>query len=188
MEKNILIVGVGGQGTLLASVLLGNLALMKNYDVKLSEVHGMSQRGGDVVTHVKISDTTVASPLIEKGEADIIIAFEKLEAYRWLPYLKKGGAMYVNEQQIMPMPVVLGQVDYPADIDETLAKAAQTLVKFYALALAEEYMNNHNCGHDVSREVHKCPCHVKNSVHSKGDTKCFNRNSHCNKDITQHNQ
>ena len=138
MEKNILIVGVGGQGTLLASVLLGNLALMKNYDVKLSEVHGVSQRSGDVVTHVKISDTTVASPLIEKGEADIIIAFEKLEAYRWLPYLKKGGTMYVNEQQIMPMPVVLGQVDYPADIDETLAKAAQTLVKFDALALAEE--------------------------------------------------
>ena len=74
MEKNILIVGVGGQGTLLASVLLGNLALQKGYDVKLSEVHGMSQRGGDVVTHVKINDTTVASPLIEKGEADIIIA------------------------------------------------------------------------------------------------------------------
>ena len=138
MEKNILIVGVGGQGTLLASVLLGNLALMKDYDVKLSEVHGMSQRGGDVVTHVKISDTKVASPLIEKGEADIIIAFEKLEAYRWLPYLRKGGAMYVNEQEIIPMPVVLGQVDYPEDIDDALAKAASTLVKFDALALAEE--------------------------------------------------
>jgi Pyruvate:ferredoxin oxidoreductase and related 2-oxoacid:ferredoxin oxidoreductases, gamma subunit len=138
MEKNILIVGVGGQGTLLASVLLGNLALQKGYDVKLSEVHGMSQRGGDVVTHVKINDTIVASPLIEKGEADIIIAFEKLEAYRWLPYLREGGAMYVNEQQIMPMPVVLGQVEYPSDIDEALAKAASTLVKFDALALAEE--------------------------------------------------
>ena len=138
MEKSILIVGVGGQGTLLASVLLGNLALMKDYDVKLSEVHGMSQRCGDVVTHVKISDTAVASPLIEKGEADIIIAFEKLEAYRWLPYLNKDGAMYVNEQQIMPMPVVLGQVEYPADIDEALANATQTLVKFDALALAEE--------------------------------------------------
>ena len=138
MEKNILIVGVGGQGTLLASVLLGNLALQKGYDVKLSEVHGMSQRGGDVVTHVKINDTTVASPLIEKGEADIIIAFEKLEAYRWLPYLKKDGAMYVNEQQIMPMPVVLGQVDYPEDIDGALAKATGELVEFDALALAEE--------------------------------------------------
>jgi len=138
MEKNILIVGVGGQGTLLASVLLGNLALLKNYDVKLSEVHGMSQRGGDVVTHVKISDTKVASPLIERGEADLIIAFEKLEAYRWLPYLKKGGAMYVNEQEILPMPVVLGQVEYPSGIDEALAKASQTLVKFDALALAEK--------------------------------------------------
>ena len=138
MEKNILIVGVGGQGTLLASVLLGNLALQKDYDVKLSEVHGMSQRGGDVVTHVKINDATVASPLIEKGEADLIIAFEKLEAYRWLPYLKEGGAMYVNTQQIMPMPVVLGQVDYPADIDGALTKASDTLVAFDALALAEE--------------------------------------------------
>ena len=142
MEKNILIVGVGGQGTLLASVLLGNLVLQKGYDVKLSEVHGMSQRGGDVVTHVKINDTTVASPLIEKGEADIIIAFEKLEAYRWLPYLKEGGAMYVNTQQIMPMPVVLGQVDYPEDVDEALAKATGELVEFDALAIAEEAGNS----------------------------------------------
>ena len=138
MKKNILIVGVGGQGTLLASVLLGNLALQKGYDVKLSEVHGMSQRGGDVVTHVRIDSEGVASPLIEKGEADIVIAFEKLEAYRWLPYLKKGGAMYVNRQQIMPMPVVLGQVDYPADMDEAFADAAGELVEFDALALAEE--------------------------------------------------
>lgn len=138
MKKNILIVGVGGQGTLLASVLLGNLALAKGYDVKLSEVHGMSQRGGDVVTHVKISDTKVASPLIEKGEADIIIAFEKLEAYRWLSYLAKGGAMYVNEQQIMPMPVVLGQAEYPANADEDMTEAAGKLVSFDALAIAEE--------------------------------------------------
>lgn len=138
MNRNILIVGVGGQGTLLASVLLGNLALLKGYDVKLSEVHGMSQRGGDVVTHVKISDSKVASPLIEKGEADIIIAFEKLEAYRWLPYLKKGGAMYVNMQQIMPMPVILGQVEYPEGIDETIAASAGRFVNFDALTIAEE--------------------------------------------------
>ena len=138
MEKNILIVGVGGQGTLLASVLLGNLAMNKGYDVKLSEVHGMSQRGGDVVTHVKISDTKVASPLIEKGEADIIVAFEDLEAYRWLPYLKKGGSMYVNDQNIMPMPVVLGQVEYPAKAGETIEAAAGKLVHFDALAIAEE--------------------------------------------------
>ena len=107
-KTNILIVGVGGQGTLLASVLLGNLALLKGYDVKLSEVHGMAQRGGSVVTHVKISEGTVNSPLIEEGDADVIIAFEELEAYRWLPYLKKGGTMYVNTQQILPMPVIMG--------------------------------------------------------------------------------
>lgn len=137
MKKNILIVGVGGQGTLLASVLLGNLALEKGYDVKLSEVHGMSQRGGDVVTHVKISDEKVNSPLIEKGEADIIIAFEKLEAYRWLPFLKEEGIMYVNEQQIMPMPVTLGQVEYPDKAEEVIAKTAGKLVSFDALAIAE---------------------------------------------------
>ncbi|MFQ8847265.1 MAG: 2-oxoacid:acceptor oxidoreductase family protein, partial [Clostridia bacterium] len=89
-QTNILIVGVGGQGTLLASVLLGNLGLFKGYDVKLSEVHGMAQRGGSVVTHVKISEGTVSSPLIEEGDADVIIAFEELEADRWLPSLKKG--------------------------------------------------------------------------------------------------
>ena len=125
MDKmNILIVGVGGQGTLLASVLLGNLALDKGYDVKLSEVHGMAQRGGSVVTHVKIDREHVNSPLIEPGDADMIIAFEELEAYRWLPYLKKGGVMYVNTQQIMPMPVVLGQAEYPQDIIARLKEKA----------------------------------------------------------------
>ncbi len=138
MEKNILIVGVGGQGILLSSVLLGNLALESGYDVKLSEVHGMSQRGGDVVTHVKISDEKVRSPLIEKGEADIIIAFEKLEAYRWLPQLKPGGSMYVNTQEILPMPVILGNAEYPVDIDGKLAVVAGNLVAFDALQIAEE--------------------------------------------------
>ncbi len=136
MDKNILIVGVGGQGTLLASVLLGNLALAKGYDVKLSEVHGMSQRGGDVVTHVKISDHSVKSPLIEKGEADIIIGFEKLEAYRWLPQLKKGGAMFVNAQEILPMPVVMGQAEYPENIDQTIAETAGSVKEFDAMAIA----------------------------------------------------
>lgn len=138
MEKNILIVGVGGQGTLLASVLLGNLALDSGYDVKLSEVHGMSQRGGDVVTHVKISDDKVSSPLIEKGEADMIIGFEKLEAYRWLPYLKKGGEYFINDQQILPMPVILGQAEYPADADEIIKASAGKVVAFDALKVAEE--------------------------------------------------
>ena len=137
-KTNILIVGVGGQGTLLASVLLGNLALLKGYDVKLSEVHGMAQRGGSVVTHVKISEGTVNSPLIEEGDADDIIAFEELEAYRWLPYLKKGGTMYVNTQQILPMPVIMGQAEYPADVMKTLDEKAGAVKAFDALRIAEE--------------------------------------------------
>ena len=137
-KSNILIVGVGGQGTLLASVLLGNLALLKGYDVKLSEVHGMAQRGGSVVTHVKISEGTVSSPLIEEGDADIIIAFEELEAYRWLPYLKKGGTMYVNTQQILPMPVIMGKAEYPENIIEVLQENAGAVKAFDALSIAEE--------------------------------------------------
>ena len=137
-KTNILIVGVGGQGTLLASVLLGNLALDKDYDVKLSEVHGMAQRGGSVVTHVKISEDGVNSPLIEEGDADVIIAFEELEAYRWLPYLKKGGTMYVNTQQWLPMPVVMGQAEYPENIMENLEKNAAKVKAFDALKVAEE--------------------------------------------------
>ncbi|MDO4545758.1 MAG: indolepyruvate oxidoreductase subunit beta [Bacillota bacterium] len=137
-KTNILIVGVGGQGTLLASVLLGNLALAKDYDVKLSEVHGMAQRGGSVVTHVKISEEGVSSPLIEMGDADVIIAFEELEAYRWLPYLKKGGTIYVNTQQIRPMPVILGQAEYPEGIVETLKAKAARVKAFDALSIAEE--------------------------------------------------
>ncbi len=137
-KTNILIVGVGGQGTLLASVILGNLALDKDLDVKLSEVHGMAQRGGSVVTHVKISEDGVNSPLIEEGDADVIIAFEELEAYRWLPYLKKGGTMYVNTQQWLPMPVVMGQAKYPENIMETLEKNAAKVKAFDALKIAEE--------------------------------------------------
>lgn len=137
-KTNILIVGVGGQGTLLASVLLGNLALDKDLDVKLSEVHGMAQRGGSVVTHVKISEDGVNSPLIEEGDADVIIAFEELEAYRWLPYLKKGGTMYVNTQQWLPMPVVMGQAEYPENIMETLEKNTAKVKAFDALKIAEE--------------------------------------------------
>lgn len=137
-KTNILIVGVGGQGTLLASVLLGNLALDKDYDVKLSEVHGMAQRGGSVVTHVKISEDGVNSPLIEEGDADVIIAFEELEAYRWLPYLKKGGTIYVNTQQWLPMPVVLGQAKYPGDIMGTLEEKADSVKAFDALKIAED--------------------------------------------------
>ena len=119
--KSIMIVGVGGQGTLLASRLLGSALLSKGYDVKVSEVHGMSQRGGSVVTYVKYGDQ-VCSPTVEKGEADYILAFEQLEAARWLPYLKPDGKLIVNIQQIDPMPVVIGAAEYPEDIIETLGK------------------------------------------------------------------
>lgn len=138
MNKNILIVGVGGQGTLLASVLLGNLAMNNGYDVKLSEVHGMSQRGGSVVTHVKISDEPVGSPLIEKGEADAILAFEDLEAYRWLPYLRHGGSMYINTQKIVPMPVTNGQAEYPKRQMEKINEVAGKIKAFDAAKMAEE--------------------------------------------------
>lgn len=119
MTKKIMIVGVGGQGTLLASRILGNTVITEGYDVKVSEVHGMSQRGGSVVTYVKYGEK-VYSPIIDKGEADIILAFEMLEAYRAMPYLKKGGKMIVNTQEIAPMPVITGAAKYPENIEEKL--------------------------------------------------------------------
>ena len=134
-----MIVGVGGQGTLLASRILGNAVIRKGYDVKVSEVHGMSQRGGSVVTYVKFGDA-VYSPIIDKGEADIILAFECLEAYRALPWLKKGGIMIVNDQEINPMPVITGAVDYPADILSKLS-AVVDLTAVDALSLARKAGN-----------------------------------------------
>ncbi|MCH5188186.1 MAG: indolepyruvate oxidoreductase subunit beta [Oscillospiraceae bacterium] len=115
MNKNILIVGVGGQGTLLASKIMGKCFLDQGYDVKVGEVHGMSQRGGSVVTYVRYGDK-VWSPVIEKGEADIIISFEQLESARWLPYLKPGGVIISNTQKIDPMPVIMGKAEYPDDV------------------------------------------------------------------------
>lgn len=133
---NIMIVGVGGQGTLLASRILGGAAIKKGYDVKVSEVHGMSQRGGSVVTYVKFGDK-VYSPVIDKGEADLVLAFELLEAYRALPFVKKGGKLLVNRQRMNPMPVITGAMSYPENIEEKLkAKAEITVVD--ALPLAEE--------------------------------------------------
>ena len=140
-DTNILIVGVGGQGTLLASVLLGKLAMEQGYDVKLSEVHGMAQRGGSVVTHVRMSEGTVTAPVISEGDADIIVAFEMLEAYRWVSYLKPEGKMYVNTQQINPMPVIMGAAEYPADIREYLEKNVGEVTFMDALAIAEELGN-----------------------------------------------
>ncbi len=134
---NIMIVGVGGQGTLLASRLLGNVLLEEGYDVKVSEVHGMSQRGGSVVTYVGYGDD-VCSPVIELGEADIILAFEELEAARWLPYLRKGGKLIVNSQQIAPMPVITGAAFYPADILTQIRDLGIDMVATDALSLAQE--------------------------------------------------
>ena len=119
MTTNIMIVGVGGQGTLLASRILGNTVISEGFDVKVSEVHGMSQRGGSVVTYVKYGEE-VFSPVIDKGQADIILAFEKLEAFRAMPYLKKDGKMIVNTQEIDPMPVITGAAKYPENIIEKL--------------------------------------------------------------------
>ena len=135
--KNIMIVGVGGQGTLLASKLLGKLLSTKGYDVKVSEVHGMSQRGGNVVTYVRYGDH-VYSPIIDKGEADLIISFELLEAARWTEYLRKGGRIVTNLQQINPMPVITGATQYPQDLVKKMQDMGITIDAFDALSLAEE--------------------------------------------------
>ena len=135
--KNIMIVGVGGQGSLLASKLLGQLLLTRGYDVKVSEVHGMSQRGGSVVTYVRYGER-VCSPVIDAGEADCIIAFELLEAARWTGYLKPGGRIIANTQQINPMPVITGAAAYPVELEQKIAAAGARLDPLDALALAEQ--------------------------------------------------
>ena len=134
---NIMIVGVGGQGSLLASRLLGRVLTEENYDVKVSEVHGMSQRGGSVVTYVRFGEK-VASPLIDIGEADFIVSFEKLEAARYAPYLKKGGRIIVSSQQIDPMPVITGAAVYPADVLDGMRAAGAQIDELDALSLAEQ--------------------------------------------------
>ncbi|MDR3344368.1 MAG: indolepyruvate oxidoreductase subunit beta [Oscillospiraceae bacterium] len=130
-----MIVGVGGQGTLLASRLLGAVLLAQGFDVKVSEVHGMSQRGGSVVTYVKYGKS-VASPIIREGEADYILAFELLEAARWLPFLKPDGKLIVNTQKLNPMPVVTGAEEYPADVLTALRNAGANVSALDALAPA----------------------------------------------------
>ena len=131
--KNIMIVGVGGQGTLLTSRILGGLAVLGGYDVKLSEVHGMAQRGGSVVTFVRYGEK-VAEPIVEEGQADVLIAFERLEALRYAHFLKPDGALIVNDWRIDPMPVVIGAADYPEDILEQLRRE----YKVYAVNATEE--------------------------------------------------
>ena len=134
---NILIVGVGGQGTLLASKLMGKIFIDSGYDVKVSEVHGMSQRGGSVVTYVRAGEK-VYSPVIDKGEADVIISFEALESARWLPYLKKDGVIISNTAQIDPMPVIMGNAEYPEDILGKIKEKGVKVVSADALSLATE--------------------------------------------------
>lgn len=134
---SIMIVGVGGQGTLLASRILGNALLSQGYDVKLSEVHGMSQRGGSVVTYVKFGEQ-VYSPVVGKGEADIILAFEQLEAGRWLEWLKPDGKIVVNTQKIDPMSVVIGAAEYPENIIDDIKKVGTNVNELDALSLAVE--------------------------------------------------
>lgn len=138
MNTSIMIVGVGGQGTLLASRILGNVAIKLGYDVKVSEVHGMSQRGGSVVTYVRYGNEKVSSPVIEEGGADIIMAFEELEAYRSLSYLKKGGRLLVNSQCIDPMPVITGAEKYPENILEKITELGADMTAIDALCLAEK--------------------------------------------------
>ncbi len=137
MTKNIMIVGVGGQGSLLASKLLGHLLLTEGYDVKVSEVHGMSQRGGSVVTYVRFGEK-VYSPVIDKGQADFIVSFEKLEAARYIEYLKVGGRIVVNTQQIDPMPVITGAAVYPENLIEKMEAAGAVVDAMDCLTLAEQ--------------------------------------------------
>lgn len=137
MTKNIMIVGVGGQGSLLASKLLGHLLLTQGYDVKVSEVHGMSQRGGSVVTYVRFGEK-VYSPIIDKGEADFIVSFEKLEAARYVEFLKEGGRIVVNTQEIDPMPVITGAASYPDDLISKMKNLDISVDAMDCLALANE--------------------------------------------------
>ena len=134
---NLMIVGVGGQGSLLASKLLGHLLLSRGYDVKVSEVHGMSQRGCSVVTFVRFGDR-VYSPVVDRGEADFIVSFEKLEAARWLSHLKKGGRVVVNTQEIEPMPVITGLAQYPQDLVEKMRAQGAQVDALDCLSLAEQ--------------------------------------------------
>ncbi len=121
MTKNIMIVGVGGQGTLLTSRIIGKAALSEGCDVKISEVHGMAQRGGSVVTFVRFGEK-VNEPVVEEGQADVIISFERLEAQRYAHFLKKDGVLVVNDCRIDPMTVVIGAKTYPENIIEELKK------------------------------------------------------------------
>ncbi len=138
--KNIMIVGVGGQGTLLTSRILGGITRQAGFDVKISEVHGMAQRGGSVVTYVRYGEK-VAEPIVEEGQADVLIAFERLEALRYAHFLKKDGVLIVNDQRMDPMPVAIGLAEYPENIIETL-KEKHNVIDLDAQKLALEIGNS----------------------------------------------
>lgn len=135
-NQSIMIVGVGGQGTLLTSRILGDVALSSGLDVKVSEVHGMSQRGGSVVTYVKMGEK-VYSPIIEKNEADILLCFEQLEALRWIDYAKKDASIIINTQRMDPMPVIIGKAKYPEGIIEKIKADYAKVMAVPALELAK---------------------------------------------------
>lgn len=138
---NILLVGVGGQGTILASKILTHVALGQGYQVKMSEIHGMAQRGGSVVTQVRMGEE-IFSPVIDQGEADIIVAFEQLEAYRWAHFLKPNGVLIVNNQKIVPLPVLIGAAKYPETIINDLKERVGKFLEIPALQLAIEAGNS----------------------------------------------
>ena len=135
--RNIMIVGVGGQGSLLASKLMGRVLLIEGYDAKVSEVHGMSQRGGAVVTYVRYGDK-VYSPIVDIGQAELIVSFELLEAARWLNHLAPGGQIVTNTQKIDPIPVIIGAAVYPEDLVEKMKATGAKMDAIDALSLAEE--------------------------------------------------
>ena len=135
LETTLLLVGVGGQGTILAGKVIASWALKQGSLVKVSEVHGMSQRGGSVVTHIRIGQE-IFSPLVERGGAEFIIATEKLEAWRWLPYLQQNGTLIVNEQEIYPLPVLTGARSYPHALGSRLQKSAARVLMIDALKIA----------------------------------------------------
>ena len=141
MIKNIMIVGVGGQGSLLASKILGKAAMDAGYDVKVSEVHGMSQRGGSVVTYVRYGDEPVYSPMIGTGKADVILSFEILEAARWLSCLAIGGVVVTSLQQINPMPVITGAAEYPTELVEKMRALAVDVRAYDVQSIAREAGN-----------------------------------------------
>ena len=141
MTKNILLTGVGGQGTILAAKMLTIGLMEEGYDVKMSEIHGMSQRGGDVTSQVRYSREQVWSPVIEKGTADIIVSFEKMEALRNLDYIRADGTVVVNSEEIPSMTVLTGEEEYAPDVIEEIRKTVKKVVVIDASRKAEELGN-----------------------------------------------